>query len=116
MNKCARIIGLSLSGDKYYYETKNTGNYFSDSAELFRVCKYFLKKWNPVMVRKISIWVTDLVDDNFTPLSFFEYDNKIKVVQKAVDKINDKFGDYTIRKASLMRALKLKTVPNGFSF
>lgn len=116
INKQARTIGFSLAGNEYYHSTRNMGNYFSDPNILFKVCDYYLKKWRPNMVRKISVWVSNLTDDNFVPLSFFEYDNKIRLVQKTVDRINERFGDYTIRRASLMNALKLKTVPNGFSF
>jgi hypothetical protein len=39
---------------------------------------------------------------------------QVKLHLLTIDKLNDKFGDYTIRNGFLLYADKLKTVPNGF--
>jgi hypothetical protein len=44
----------------------------------------------------------------------FDFDNKQDKVSKALDKINERFGDHTIRNGFLLYGPNLKTVPNGF--
>jgi hypothetical protein len=65
-------------------------------------------------VRRISVWVGNLQEAINLEQSLFEFDAKQEKVVKTVDKINEKFGDHTIRKGFLLHADKLTTVPNGF--
>jgi len=44
----------------------------------------------------------------------FEQDNKKEKLDKVRDKINQKFGDHTIRNGFMLYGPDLKTVPNGF--
>ena len=64
-------------------------------------------------VRQIRVWVSNLEDAINTPLSLFN-SAKQNSLQKTIDKINDKFGDHTIRNGFLLYAEKLTTVPNGY--
>src|ERR1035437_4750175 len=65
-------------------------------------------------VRQIGVWVGNLKESINLEQSLFDFDVKNETVVKAVDKINEKFGDHTIRKGFLLNANKLTTVPNGF--
>ncbi len=114
LNKQAKIGGIYLGGEKSYHDSKTMTNYFSDPLILFNICNKFFNQWNPKMVRRISIWVANLIDDIAVPASLFEEENRNVKVQNTIDLINEKFGDYTIRRAALLKADKLKTVPNGF--
>ncbi|MCL4417123.1 MAG: hypothetical protein M1268_02940 [Patescibacteria group bacterium] len=46
--------------------------------------------------------------------SLFDSDQKKDRVTKVVDKINEKFGDHTIRNGFLLYSEKLTTTQNGF--
>ena len=65
-------------------------------------------------VRRIGIWVSGIENSANITLSLFEEDSRKNNLWKTVDKINDKFGDHTIRNAFLLYADKLTTVPNGY--
>jgi hypothetical protein len=64
-------------------------------------------------VRQIGVWVSNLVDARTVPPSLLKPKNHEKLLE-AIDVINDKFGDHTIRNGFLLYADKLTTVPNGF--
>ena len=47
-------------------------------------------------------------------LSLFDSVAKNPKIQKAMDEINEKFGDHTIRNGFVWDSPNLKTVPNGY--
>lgn len=114
LRKKARTIGLWISGDESYHAGKTVSDYLDTGAGIFDICRQFLAKWNPGMVRRISVWSGNLVDSENTPLSLFELSEKKENLQETIDLINDRFGDHTIRNGFLLYSDKLTTVPNGF--
>ncbi|HEX8966214.1 MAG TPA: DNA polymerase IV [Patescibacteria group bacterium] len=114
LRKKAQAVGLGIRGDSSYYSTKKVSQYLDSGLDLFTVCKQFLDKWNPTMVRMISVWSGSLIDSNNTPQFLFENTERKTSLQKTIDRLNDKFGDHTIRNGFLLYADKLTTVPNGF--
>lgn len=118
LNKKARTVGLSLRGDENFHMQK-TGrtcfNCFNTGNELFSVCRFIMSNWQWKYIRMISVWASNLEEEKNVPLSLFsEQTEKKDHVTKAVDKINDLFGDHTIRNGFLLYADKLTTVPNGY--
>ncbi|OGH14952.1 MAG: hypothetical protein A2860_01975 [Candidatus Levybacteria bacterium RIFCSPHIGHO2_01_FULL_37_33] len=120
LNKKARTLGFSLQGNIDIHKRKTYGFYFDDSQEVFHLFnnlleddkeKFFAKD---SYIRQISVWVSSLEDSDNISLSLFDKDFKKSNVLKAVDKINDKFGDHTIRNGFLLYSDKLTTVPNGY--
>jgi hypothetical protein len=69
----------------------------------------------PNYIRRISIWTSNLENAYNVPSSLFECEQKEQKLIKVIDKINDKFGDHTIRNGFLLYADKLTTVPNGYA-
>lgn len=65
-------------------------------------------------VRQISVWAGNLKKDTEVPLRLFQEDRRQEKLIKIVDRINEKFGDHTIRNGFLLYASKLTTVPNGY--
>ena len=65
-------------------------------------------------VRQIHVWVSNLEDKQNIPLSLFDNVQKSEKVTTVIDKINDRFGDHTIRNGFLLYSDKLTTVPNGY--
>jgi hypothetical protein len=69
---------------------------------------------NNKYVRQIHVWVSNLEDEQNIPLSLFDVQKKSDKVTKTIDKINDRFGDHTVRNGFLLYSDKLTTVPNGY--
>ncbi len=126
-----RTIGLSLHGNESVSERKTISRYTSSGKEIFEVCSRFFKKYmhtyihprggnkptprgcNPKYVRQVSIWVGNLIDEQYDTISLFESPRK-EVIARLVDQINDRFGHHTIRTGYLVDAPRLHTKPNGY--
>ncbi|MGA2967688.1 MAG: DNA polymerase IV [Candidatus Levyibacteriota bacterium] len=119
LGKKARTAGIYLGGSKNVHGRKSIKTYFDNGQEMFALCQKILQENSFYLsaddyVRRISVWVGNLQEAINLEQSLFEFDAKQEKVVKTVDKINEKFGDHTIRKGFLLHADKLTTVPNGF--
>lgn len=116
INKKARTLGISLRGDKNLWERKTYSQYFDTGKDIFeRGMQLFGKNvLQDGYVRQISVWVANLADSQSLPHSLFDITGKKERLVKAVDRINERFGDHTIRNGYLLYADKLTTVPNGY--
>lgn len=120
INRKARTVGLYLGGANTYHGRKTLTDYIDKGTEIFSLCKVLYDGWGLVklpkeeaMVRQISIWAGNLEDNQNLTISIFE-ERKDNRIQDAVDKINNKFGDHSIRNGFVHLGPNLKTVPNGF--
>lgn len=123
LDKKARTIGISLRGSFNIHGQKTYQTYFDTGKEIFDLCinltPFRCHLVSPggcrlEYVRQISIWVSNLEDAINTPLSLFN-SSKENSLQKTIDKINERFGDHTIRNGFLLYSDKLTTVPNGYT-
>src|SRR5258706_986099 len=120
LNKKARSVGLSLRGTESAHARKTTHFFMDQGKELFDICRVFYNEWqwglyeHDGMVRQISIWAFNLHDSNQVPAPLFDMGARSANLVKTIDKINDLFGDHTIRNGFLLYSDKLTTVPNGF--
>lgn len=119
LNKKAKTIGIYLGGSQSVSGRKTVGEYFDSGKEIFTICLNILKENNFYFldkdyVRRISIWTGNIEDSENLSLSLFSEDVKRHKVQETVDKINERFGDHTVRNGFLLYAPNLKTVPNGW--
>lgn len=120
LNKKARTLGFSLRGNINLSGRKTYNFYFDDSKELFNLFKSLMgqdfDKLNlrDSYIRQISVWVSGLEENNNLTMSLFNTEVRKDKLTEAVDKINDKFGDHTIRNGFLLYSDKLTTKPNGY--
>lgn len=119
LGKKAKTAGIYLGGNKNVHGRKSLKQYFDSGQEMFNLCQRILDEngfyaGQDDYVRQIGVWVGNLQESINLEQSLFDFDVKNETVVKAVDKINEKFGDHTIRKGFLLNANKLTTVPNGF--
>ncbi len=120
LNKKARTLGFSLRGNINIHKRKTYSFYFDDSREIFNLFKFLIEEENNSFnlkdsyIRQINVWVSGLEDKKNLPISLFEETAKKENLLNIVDKINNKFGDHTIRNGFLLYADKLTTVPNGY--
>jgi len=115
LNKKGRTAFLYLGGERSAHGRKTVQDYFDSGGSIFKLCKILMEDWNwNSMVRQISISVGNLKDSKNLTLSLFDQDLKQEKMSRVLDKINEKFGDHTIRNGFLLYGPNLKTVPNGF--
>ncbi len=118
LRKLGKTVFFYLGGSKSVHGSK-TVNEFESGKDIFTACLAILEDngfefMQNDYIRRISIGASNLSDGHFLNLNLFENLDKKHQVLQIVDKINAKFGDYTIRNGFLLYADKLKTVPNGF--
>ncbi len=120
LNKKARTLGFLLRGNIDIHKRKTYSFYFDDPQEVSHLFSRLLEDNKKMFfakdsyIRQISVWVANLEEKENLPIPLFEETNRKENVLKAVDKINNKFGDHTIRNGFLIYADKLTTVPNGY--
>ncbi|MEK7159963.1 MAG: DNA polymerase IV [Patescibacteria group bacterium] len=119
LSKKAKTGFIYLGGSKSVHGRKTIGHYFESGQDLFAVCRLILKDNNFVLnnkdyIRRISVSVSTLEDSNNLSLPLFPQDIKKYKLLEAMDRINDKFGNHTVRNGFLLYADKLTTVPNGY--
>ncbi|EKD86912.1 MAG: hypothetical protein ACD_37C00102G0002 [uncultured bacterium] len=116
LNKKGRTIGIGLNGDKFIHFRKTFKEYVNTGSDIYSLALPLFKDdfTTQKYVRQIHVWVSNLEDCKNVPLSLFDYSSKQEKVTKVIDKINDKFGDHTIRNGFLLYSDKLTTVPNGY--
>ncbi|MBI2613343.1 MAG: DNA polymerase IV [Candidatus Levybacteria bacterium] len=113
LNKKARTVGFYFGGNINLHGRKTYNRYFDRGSEMFDLIKLLFDIEQFKYVRQIGIWAGSLKDSINTPLSLFD-SPKQNSLQKTIDKINERFGDHTIRNGFLLYADKLTTVPNGY--
>lgn len=115
LERQARTVGFYLGGSRKIQKRKTYVDYFNTGEEIFKHCLDLMGDFDLThdYIRQISIWATNLSSKDNLQMSLFDTQKKEKLV-KVIDKINDKFGDHTIRNGFLLYASKLTTVPNGY--
>jgi DNA polymerase IV len=116
LNKKCRTIGIGLGGDKSVHVRKTFKDYFQTGSEIYSMVfpLFKIEFEDQKYVRQIHVWVSSLENEENIPLSLFDAVQRSDKLTTAVDKINDKFGDHTIRNGFLLYSDKLTTVPNGY--
>lgn len=113
LNKKARTVGYYFGGDINLHQRKTYQKYFDTGKEMFDLLTSLVDINQFKYVRQIGITALGLLDAIDAPLSLFDSPRKDKLTS-AIDKINERFGDHTIRNGFLLHADKLTTVPNGY--
>ncbi len=114
LKKKARTVGLGIRGSEVFHQQQTSHLFLSTGNELFSMCLLLLKNKQWEYVRMISVWAANLEDEKYVMQSLFDKDYKREKLIRAVDAINEKFGDHTIRNGFLLYADKLTTMPNGY--
>lgn len=113
LNRKARTIGFYFGGNINLHRRKTFNRYFNTGKEMFDLLTSLVNVNNFTYVRQIGVSASGLEDAINTPLALFNSTKKDELIS-VIDKINEKFGDHTIRNGFLLHADKLTTVPNGY--
>jgi DNA polymerase IV len=88
--------------------------YINDSLKLFSFGRNHLEKVRLQKgVRLVGVCVTNLVQD-YKQQSLWEKDRKLDDIVKSLDKINDTYGELTIKPAYLLKLKRLRNKVGGF--
>lgn len=120
IHKKGRVVSLYLGGEKSMSGQKNMYTYTHTGKDIMAAIKFFLKEWkwfegDPAagMVRQIHLSVSGLIDEKYETLGLFD-NHKESGLLSVIDKLNDRFGNHTVRHGYVLKAPKLDTKPNGF--
>ena len=113
ISKKARVVGIYLGGSENVAGRQTLGRYINTGKDIYEGCISLLSV--PAYVRRIGIWTGGLKNADSVPFPLFENEQREQKIAGIIDKINEKFGDHTIRNGFLLYADKLTTVPNGYA-
>ncbi|MDO8657180.1 MAG: hypothetical protein Q7K55_00455, partial [Candidatus Levybacteria bacterium] len=86
-----------------------------NGLEIFKTAwDIFQSIWDGDRIRMIGISVSNLKPSFPITLSLLPETKKRETMQKAVDKINNKYGDFTLQRAVLLTSTTIKRSPNPF--
>ena len=123
LDKEAKTIGISLRGNINFKKQKTFSEKINTGKDLFYACKNILENelsfeknfTRESYIRQLSIWTGNLTSKSTSKqLNLFTTSSKTDNLTKTIDKINNRFGDHTIRNGFLLYAKKLTTEPNGY--
>lgn len=108
------IVNLEISG--FSGEGMQiTIPYTSDGLTIFKAgWEIFNKIWEKEAIRMIGISVSNLKPIMPATLSFLEDIKRTEVITKALDKVNDRYGEFTLQRGVLLTSVKLKRMSNSF--
>jgi DNA polymerase-4 len=118
LNKKARYFGIGLRGTYDIYGHTLRTMYSNQARDMFYSCLKVINRYNDLFLdgytRQIGVWAGHLQSTDKTTLSIFPEERRFEALTTTLDKINERFGDHTIRNGFLLYANKLTTVPNGY--
>ncbi len=87
----------------------------NDGLEIFKAAwKIFLQMWSKNKIRMIGASVSNLASTTPQNMSLLEDAQQKQVITKALDKINDKFGEFTLQRGVLLNSAKVYRKANPF--
>ncbi len=115
--KC-NVVAVSLTSSDFMYSThqRKLLSPTDSTYEIYHVAKeLFEEMWNGLPIRKFNVRASDIIDNFITQLTIFDKKNKLKLekVDRAVDTIREKYGDYSIMRGVFVHS-GLKPMVGGF--
>ncbi len=104
--------GVGLIGDRMQI----TIPYADDGLEIFKAAwKIFLQIWDKNnKIRMIGASISNLKSKNPQNLTFLEDNLRQQKILQAIDKINNKYGEFTLQRGVLLDCVKITRKPNPF--
>jgi len=106
------VVHLSLGfGDfEYWGKQRKIADYINDGYDVYKVGESILDEYiggSDRPFRFVGISVSSLIH-NLDQISIFEKVENNKKVLKAVDEINDRYGEFTVERAAIMKTVLQK--------
>ncbi len=89
--------------------------YTNDGLEIFKAAwKIFQKIWDKKEIRMIGVSISNLKPQNPQNLSLLQETRKQETITKVLDKINDKYGEFTLQRGILLGSTPMRRKPNPY--
>jgi DNA polymerase IV len=94
---------------------QTTISYTNDGLEIFQAAwKMFNTLWLQNKIRMVGVSVSNLRPQNPETLSLLPESKRQETIIKALDKVNNKFGEFTLQRGILLDSTNIKRKPNSF--
>lgn len=89
--------------------------YTQDGLEIFKAAwKIFHQIWSGEKIRMIGVSISNLKPQNPQNLSLLPETSRQETMLRVIDKINDKFGEFTLQRGVLLGSTQMRRKPNPF--
>ena len=115
MGLAGRYVGLTLrGGEQSFYGHRTLKNYIDDGKRLFDICIEISRNWELSYVRFCGVTLGMLIKKDWLPTSLFPWERRRADLVSSVDKINSRFGGYTIFPGQLLGTVVIRPEVNGY--
>lgn len=105
------ISRIVFSGDGMQETITST----QDGLKIFKIAwKIFNNLWQGNEIRMIGVSVSNLSSASYQNISLLEENVRQEKIIQALDKINDKFGEFMLQRGILLQSTNIKRKPNSF--
>lgn len=89
--------------------------YTSDGMDIFRASwQAFQGLWHSEKIRMIGVSISNLKSQTPQNLSLLPETHRTEIITKALDKINNKYGEFTLQRGILLTSAKIRRKSNPF--
>ncbi len=86
-----------------------------DGLEIYKAAwRCFSQLWDREAVRLLGVSVSNVNAKRDQTLSLLPEVNRTEIITKALDKVNDRFGDFKLRRGALLGSHSMQRKPNPF--
>ncbi len=96
-------LGMFFTNRSFWHQGHKFPQRMYATSDLFNAAKQLLKLANIKPVRILSIACFSLEENLYNQLNLFHDESKKRSVTQAVDEINDRWGDFSVTSASLLK-------------
>ncbi len=92
-----------------------TVGFTNDGLTIFKATwQVFLKMWDRGYIRMVGVSVSNLIPASQENLSLLDEKLRQEKIIRALDKINDQYGEFTLQRGILLRSANVRRRPNPF--
>lgn len=103
--------GIKFIGDGMQLTIAHT----DDGLKIFLAAwEGFMKLWDRGAIRMVGVSISNLQPKNPSTICFLDEEKRQETIVKALDKINDKYGEFTLKRAILINTGVIRRKPNSF--
>lgn len=107
---------FKLTGDQFRSNGMQcTLFYTNDGFDIFKTAwESFLKLWDGTPIRFLSVTLSNVIHESKQTISLLEEVKKREVITRALDTVNDRYGEFTLQRATLLNSRKIRRLANSF--
>ena len=107
---------FKLTGDQFRANGMQcTILHTNDGFDIFKAAwDSFLKLWDNTPIRFLSVSLSNLVHESKQTISLLDEVKKREVITKALDTVNNRYGEFTLQRATLLNSRKIRRMANSF--